>query len=1060
MFVSRLLFSFAALSVLSGPRLLAAQATPTAAEQARFAGESVLIEHMDQVYSFNPDGTGYSDHTIVAKVQSEAAVQQLGVLVVPFASASQRVEFKYARVRRPDGSVIETPVSNALEQPEPVTLQAPFYSDLKQEQLPVKSLQAGDTLEWQARVVTTKAEAPGEFWGSYSFLTQDGVVLSESLELRVPAEGFVNVWTNPTAGAQPVPEIADGQKIYRWQHANLKPTAGKEAEAQKEVDKHRVLTADEVIDAEQGKLPSVAWTTFKSWADVGVWYRGLESDRAVPNAEIKAKVAELTAGKTTEEDKVRAVYAFVSTQVRYIGVAFGIGRYQPHAADAVLDNQYGDCKDKHTLLAAMLTALGLQPDAVLIGAGIRFNDAVPSPAVFNHLITRVNVGGQEIWLDSTAEVAPYRMLTAVIRDKQALVIPNGGVATVQRTPADPPMASSQDWAAVGSLDKAGVSESHITLVERGDTELLLRQFLRQVPPAQYDDFVQRMLQGIGYQGTASHPEISRPDDLSGPLVVKFDYRREQAGDWANYRIIPQLAPVSLPVVDEKQPPVAPLDLGTPRTETSTAEMKLPEGWGLELPEAVHEKTAFATYDLTYRFDNGTLYTQRKIAVLQQKVPADQWNAYKKWQDAVSLGNDTFVQLTHTGTSAATSTDTKQAPGSEPPAATPSSEEAAKLIQQAWQAIRTMDAATASSLLDQAKALNPEQTGLWGCYGGVAYLRGERIEALADYRKELALHPGSYWVYPGMAELQRMGGDRAAAEATLRSWSDADPANPAASMQLIAMLVQDGKTNEAVQAGDAALARLPEDQRDNPGLQLAVGQAEMKAGQDEKAADRMVKVLKTTEDPSASNSAAYLLAEANQQLTLAESSQRSTLEKLDLETQSWTLDESPAVLKQRTALLVASWDTMGWILFREGKLSEAESYVEAAWRNSLRSDVGAHLVQIRAAIANPGKAREMEQAKTIEDKTESPSPGKSNQELRTFSLGPAQGRQGVAEYRLLLTDGKVERAEQTGDHAVAGGTELLTRSDLSQLFPRDAKAKLVREAMLNCHSEKCDLVFMP
>ena len=44
-----------------------------------------------------------------------------------------------------------------------------------------------------------------------------------------------------------------------------------------------------------------------------------------PGPEVKAKVAEVTAGKTTEEEKVRAVYGYVATQIRYIGVAFGVG---------------------------------------------------------------------------------------------------------------------------------------------------------------------------------------------------------------------------------------------------------------------------------------------------------------------------------------------------------------------------------------------------------------------------------------------------------------------------------------------------------------------------------------------------------------------------------------------------------------------------------------------------------------------------------------------------------------------------------------------------------------
>src|ERR1700677_2452656 len=170
-----------------------------------------------------------------------------------------------------------------------------------------------------------------------------------------------------------------GERVYRWAWSQKKPTVGKEADEEKERKKKEVWTEEQELDATEGKLPDVAWTTFKSWEAVGAWYHDLEADRVAPDAEVKAKVAELTAGKRTEEEKVQAVYGYVATQIRYIGVAFGIGRCQPHRAAEVLQNQYGDCKDKHTLLAAMLSVLGLHPDAALIGAGIRFNEAVPSP---------------------------------------------------------------------------------------------------------------------------------------------------------------------------------------------------------------------------------------------------------------------------------------------------------------------------------------------------------------------------------------------------------------------------------------------------------------------------------------------------------------------------------------------------------------------------------------------------------------------------------------------------------------------------------------------------------
>ena len=93
----------------------------------------------------------------------------------------------------------------------------------------------------------------------------------------------------------------------------LCPGRPRESDAEKE---QQAWTAEQEVDAKQGKLPSIAWTTFKSWEAVGAWYKVLERDRVVPDAAVKTKAAELTAGKTTEEEKVLALYGYVATQTQ------------------------------------------------------------------------------------------------------------------------------------------------------------------------------------------------------------------------------------------------------------------------------------------------------------------------------------------------------------------------------------------------------------------------------------------------------------------------------------------------------------------------------------------------------------------------------------------------------------------------------------------------------------------------------------------------------------------------------------------------------------------------
>src|SRR6185437_14519042 len=196
-----------------------------------YSGEPSVLERVDVVYAMNADGTGYMQKTVVAKIQSESALQQLGILGMAFAANSQHAEFRYVRARHRDGSVTETPVSGVMEQPMRVTVQAPFYSDLKAAQLPVKNLQVGDTLEWEARVVMTKAEAPNELWGAENFVTEGTVVREESVELRLPATKTVTVWTNPALGIKAKQSKDGEQTVYRWESSALKPTVGAEAEA-------------------------------------------------------------------------------------------------------------------------------------------------------------------------------------------------------------------------------------------------------------------------------------------------------------------------------------------------------------------------------------------------------------------------------------------------------------------------------------------------------------------------------------------------------------------------------------------------------------------------------------------------------------------------------------------------------------------------------------------------------------------------------------------------------------------------------------------------------------
>ncbi|MGA9889639.1 MAG: DUF3857 and transglutaminase domain-containing protein, partial [Candidatus Acidiferrales bacterium] len=334
-----------------------------------YCKEPLVIESVFSTMKFENDGTYSYEVTQKTHIQSQAGVQALGVLQFSYAAATSSFDLGYVRVVKPDGRTVETPSENALDMPAEITRQAPFYSDLHQEQIAVKGLEIGDRLETRYRVTIKKPLDPGQFWEFYDF-SKNAITLDEELEISFPQGKSVTV-KSPTV--QPVTNVADGRRVYRWKSSNLSIK--------------KATKDDASPDSDESSTHDIQITTFGSWPEIGQWIQSLVTPRAAVSPEIQAKADELTRGAKTDAEKIQILYNFVSTKYRYIGVALGIGRYQPHAAEDVLSNGYGDCKDKHTLFAALLAAEKITAFPALISSKSKIDANIPSPAQFDHVIT-------------------------------------------------------------------------------------------------------------------------------------------------------------------------------------------------------------------------------------------------------------------------------------------------------------------------------------------------------------------------------------------------------------------------------------------------------------------------------------------------------------------------------------------------------------------------------------------------------------------------------------------------------------------------------------------------
>ncbi|MFP5236157.1 MAG: DUF3857 domain-containing protein [Acidobacteriota bacterium] len=1037
----------------------AAQSKPS------YSGEAVVVEQYHTTYRFNADGTGDKTVSVKMKIQNEAGARQLSVLSFPFAADEETATIHRLVVHHSDGTSLETPASDAMSMPAPVTQQAPLYSDLKLLQIPVRGLRNGDELEYSVDFHQSKTEAPGEFWGTHTFISKQ-VVLEESLTLDVPVGKSVNVWS---PAKKPTESTSAGRHVYVWKAAQLKPTIVKNDDDQPSTEKQ-----DQV-------RPDVAWTTFQSWAEVGAWYRGLAAARAVPTDALRAQADDITRDAKTPEEQVQALYSFVSSRIRYVGVDFGIGRYQPHPAAEVLLNQYGDCKDKDTLFEALLHAKGFTSAPALVGVNVDLVKEVPSPAFFNHVITTVTLPSGMVWADTTPGVAPFRLLVAPVRDKDVLVIPASGDARLEHTPAAPPFPYQDTFEATGELTKTGDMNAKIKIQLRSDNEILVRAIAQNLAPAQWDQGTQWLARVWGFGGTTSNSSFSRADDVREPMQVSYDYARKPYGDWDNFRIVPLFPMLALPAPPKKEPEKE-IDLGASRTETAITHIKLPEGFSADLPDAVHVKTPFASEDQTYKLENGELTVQRVVTVSQSKLPAKSWQDYKKFADDISLNDMQWIQLTTTATGQT---------GAHPPKPGVDNPRAAELITEANALERNQDWDGTLKKLDEAKKLNPNQPYLWSNYGWVAMRQGRNDEAKRDYEKELALYPDEGYVERLYAGLLYRTGDKDGARAHLKSYFDKHAEDADSALMLVSMESESGDLKEPI----ATLHKASQASPDNESILNALGEYLIQDHQEAEAATIAAKLMaKAGTDPMKLNNSAYLLAEANGDLTLAEQKSRASLAGLESQLAESTVAEANQQAFARTSLVIASWDTLGYILGKEKKLAEAEDYLGAAWSNGPNPTIGEHYGEVLEMEAKPAEALRIYElalptqgpaanqpvakelgkrsarlkaagAHSVKAKSSEKAGAQSLQDARTFNVPMASSCTSFesATYRMQFSSSGVASVLRvSGDDLAAPVGEAIKRVKFPHLVPSQSKALILRDAVLTCSKGKKNamLVLMP
>lgn len=549
------------------------------------------------------------------KVLIDDGISAAGSISATFEATYQKLDLHYVRVHR-DGAVIDAlEVAQLRVARVERDHRSRLYSAVVEVSYEVPDVRAGDIVEWAYTVRGDNPVYGGAILGGLSL--QFGVPVAHlRYRVLVPRGQELSIGMRGTQrrlerrpGAR-----FDELRYETWDVSALRPDGQR----------------PDWYDA----WPVATYSSFTDWGQVARWATALYEPAVKPDRAVRELAAELRAGHREPLDRVRAAVRFVQDEVRYVGIELGEHSHRPHRAGEVLAQRFGDCKDKSSLLIALLREIGVPADAMLVDsdAGRRLDRAIPSPHAFDHVIVRANLGTDELWIDPT-ENRSRRPLSHPPRYHWALAA-RSDTAALQAIPALWPEEPTIDITETIAPDGASWT-LHVKTRYRGDNADALRRRLGRESRERISDSYLEHYAAV-YDDLELDGDIEITDNEADNLIIVDErYRMPSFYDDGVRSVGPRDLLVYLrePRVRERSAPFA---LPHPLHIRQTIVVRVGDGAYEPMDERV--ENPYFDYRLEASHSGGELRVAASLFTFADHVAADDIDSYLDELDRVGAAS--------------------------------------------------------------------------------------------------------------------------------------------------------------------------------------------------------------------------------------------------------------------------------------------------------------------------------------------------------------------------------------------------------------------------------------
>ena len=463
------------------------------AEEHPNAGADLLYSY--SYMEFYEDGTSVTRNLDRIKIFNERG-RNFASKSISYREGYQKVKIIFANTIKPDGKIIPLDINDIVDSSEYAGFE--FYTDIKVKKFTMPAIEDGCIIEIAYEIQNLKPVLSFDY--ADIFFCRNLFPMEEDIiEIVLPASTELKYKKFKTDITPQI--ITEGTK-KRYIFVNTK---------QKEIIPESRMPSL----LERDTFPQIYLWTLNSWDVISKWYVNLVRQQMKSDNELERFTKQLIADKKTDEDKINAIFNFVSQNIRYIAVLLGPHTYQPHKAFEIFAKRYGDCKDKTVLLLTMLKIAGIEARPALVPAnGKYFDESVPSLSAFNHVIAVVQFKDKYFWLDATNETASFDSPPFVLPTKVFLINEDGSYSFI----TTPDLNDKKDYYHFDmkyDINQDGNADIIYTYEFFGKAAESIRYSFKYSPPEQRKKFFEN--RGIEVKELT----LGSFTDTRTPFVVKF-----------------------------------------------------------------------------------------------------------------------------------------------------------------------------------------------------------------------------------------------------------------------------------------------------------------------------------------------------------------------------------------------------------------------------------------------------------------------------------------------------------------------------------------------------------